>query len=64
MGALRKLLRGSGPGRERPVQAEPVSNHHVAHGHHSAEIGNEPAEELVKLAFIDGHNEPPVMVSP
>jgi hypothetical protein len=37
------------------VEPEPVADHGVASVHRSTQVGDEPAEQIVELAFIDGH---------
>ena len=44
---------------QRPVQAEVVSGDHTACREGSAQVGDEPAEELLQLVHVDSHDEPP-----
>ena len=44
---------------QRPVQAEVVSGDHAACREGSAQVGDEPAEELLQLVHVDSHDEPP-----
>jgi hypothetical protein len=62
-GALGWFFWAGGPFRQRLIQTEPVPDHHVGSRRRGAEVGDEPAEELVQLVFVDCHDLPPVMVS-
>src|SRR5208283_702256 len=40
---------------ERAVEAEPVTDDHVAGMHGGLEVGDEPADQVVELVFVDRH---------